>query len=114
MAKWVRVARIADVPPGQAKVVLAEGERLALSNVEGTLYAIEDLCTHDGGPLGEGMLMGPLLECPRHGARFDVKTGRPVTLPAVVPVKTFPVKVEGEEVFVEVPSTLRQAQGERP
>ena len=114
MADWVRVAKAAEVPAGQAKVVRAEGQRLALSNVEGTYYVIEDLCTHDGGPLGEGELIGSLLECPRHGARFDVKTGRPVTLPAVIPVKTFPVKVEGEEIFVEMPSALRQAQGERP
>ena len=102
MAAWVRVARTAEVPAGQAKVVQAQGQRLALSNVEGSYYAIEDLCTHDGGPLGEGMLIGPLLECPRHGARFDVKTGRPVTLPAVIPVKTFPVKITGDEVWVEI------------
>ena len=102
MADWVRVAQAAEVPAGQAKVVLAEGRRLALSNVEGIYYAIEDLCTHDGGPLGEGALIGSLLECPRHGARFDVRTGGPVTLPAVIPVKTFPVKITGNEVWVEV------------
>lgn len=102
MGKWVRVAGPNEVPVGHAKVVLAEGQRLALSNVEGSYFAIEDLCTHDGGPLGEGELLGQLLECPRHGARFDVKTGRPVTLPAIVPVKTFPVKVTGEEIWVEI------------
>ncbi len=102
MAKWVKVARAAEVPVGQAKVVLADGQRLALSNVEGSYHAIEDVCTHDGGPLGEGELIGQLLECPRHGARFDVTTGRPVTLPAVIPVKTFPVKITGDEIWVEV------------
>lgn len=113
MGNWVRVAGTNEVPVEHAKVVLAEGRRLALSHVEGNYFAIEDLCTHDGGPLGEGELVGSLLECPRHGARFDVKTGRPVTLPAVIPVKTFPTKVEGGEIFVELPSALRQAQGER-
>ena len=81
---------------------MACGQRLALSNVEGNFFAVQDLCTHDNGPLGEGELLGEEIECPRHGARFNVKTGQAVTLPAVVPVKTFPVKVAGSEVFVEV------------
>ena len=103
MAEWVKVARAADVvEDGRAKVVEANGQRLALARVGGQVYAVQDLCTHDGGPLGEGEVVGDQIECPRHGARFDVKTGRAVTLPAVVPVKTFPVKVEGEEISVEL------------
>lgn len=102
MAEWVKVARAADVADGRATVVTAKGQRLALARVEGQLYAVQDLCTHDGGPLGEGEVIGDLIECPRHGARFDLKTGAAVTLPAVVPVKTFPVKAAGEEILVQV------------
>lgn len=102
MAEWVKVARAAEVLEGHAKVVEAEGQRLALARVGGQVYAVQDLCTHDGGPLGEGEIFGDTIECPRHGARFDVKTGQPVTLPAVVPVKTFPVKVAGEEILVQL------------
>ena len=102
MAEWVKVAQAGEVPAGKAKVVVARGQRLALSNVEGNFFAVQDLCTHDNGPLGEGELWGEEIECPRHGARFNVKTGQAVTLPAVVPVKTFPVKVTGSDIWVEV------------
>lgn len=101
MAEWVKVARQDEVAEGHAKVVVAGDQRIALARVGGTFYAMEDTCSHDGGPLGEGELFDSLLECPRHGARFDVKTGQPVTLPAVIPVKTFPVKVTGEDVYVQ-------------
>ena len=100
MAEWVKVAQAADVPDGRAKVVTAKGQRLALARVGGQVYAVQDLCTHDGGPLGEGVVVEETVECPRHGARFDVKTGQPVTLPAVVPVQTFPAKVAGDDVLV--------------
>jgi len=73
---------------------------LALANVNGEIYAIEDVCTPDGGPLGEGEVLDFEVECPRHGARFDVRTGKVAAFPAVVGVKTFPVKVEGSEVKV--------------
>ena len=99
---YVPVAQMSEIPSGAVKVVEAEGQRIALCNVGGTFHAIEDRCSHDNGPLGEGILEGKLLECPRHGAKFDVTTARPVTLPAVVPVKRFPVKVEGVQIFVEV------------
>lgn len=102
MAEWVKVARAGEVPPGRVKVVEAGGQRLALSNVGGAYFAVQDLCTHDDGPLGEGTLDGELIECPRHGARFNVKTGQAVTLPAILPVKTFPARVAGEEIQVQI------------
>jgi len=83
------------------KVVTVGGISIALCNVDGKLYAIEDICTHDDGPLGEGTLDGKEVECPRHGARFDVRTGAVTRMPAVAPVRTFPVTVEGDSVFVE-------------
>jgi len=72
-----------------------------LCNVAGTLYAIEDVCTHDGGELDQGELDGCRIMCPRHGAYFDVTTGAALTLPAIVPVETFPVRVEVDDVYVE-------------
>lgn len=95
------VAKEADIPPGTMKVVELGGVRIAVCNVEGVFYAVEDVCTHDDGPLGEGSLKGDELECPRHGARFCVKTGDAKRMPAVVPVRTFPVKVAGGSVEVE-------------
>lgn len=101
MSSFLTVAKVSDVPPGRTKVVELEGKRIALCNANGTIYAIDDICTHDNGPLGEGELFGDQIECPRHGARFDVKTGKVVCLPAVRPVKTYEVKVEGGEVRIK-------------
>ena len=102
MSEWVKVAQVGEIPEGRIKVVTAKGIRLALANVGGSYHAVEDLCTHDGGPLGEGELVGDQVECPRHGARFNVKSGAAVTLPAIVPVKTFPVKVSGNDILIEL------------
>ncbi|MBI4052217.1 MAG: non-heme iron oxygenase ferredoxin subunit [Elusimicrobia bacterium] len=104
MTQLIAVAKVLEIPPGGMKVVEVESFRIALCHVEGTIYAIEDVCTHDDGPLGEGTLRGGQVECPRHGARFDVKTGKAVRMPAIVPVRTFPVKVENGEIFVEMVS----------
>jgi 3-phenylpropionate/trans-cinnamate dioxygenase ferredoxin subunit len=102
MAEFVTVGKQGDVPVGEAKVFAANGKHIAVCNVDGTLYAIDDVCTHDGGPLGEGFLEGDQIECPRHGARFDVKTGKALTLPAVLPVNSYPVRVDGDEIKVEM------------
>lgn len=99
---WVKVANAADVLPGTAQVVEAEGKRLALCNTGEGFYAIDDICTHDRGPLDQGKLIGNRIECPRHGAQFDVTTGRAVVLPAVRPVKTYPTRLEDGNVEVEV------------
>ena len=87
---------------GQAKVVEVQGKRIALCNVNGAIYAIDDLCTHDNGPLGEGEIFNGQIECPRHGARFDVRTGKVVCLPAVIPVRTYEVKIEGDEIRIKL------------
>lgn len=75
---------------------------MLLCNVDGKIYAIEDVCTHDGGALEQGTLEGETIVCPRHGATFDVRTGDVITLPAVVPLMTFDVSVEGDNIFVDV------------
>jgi len=99
---FVNVAHLSDIAPGEVRVFEIEGEDIALCNIDGEIYAIADLCTHDDGPLGQGHLHGDQIECPRHGARFDVRSGKALTLPAVVPIPTFEVKIEGDEVLVNV------------
>jgi 3-phenylpropionate/trans-cinnamate dioxygenase ferredoxin subunit len=96
------IAKVSDTPPGTISVHEVGDVRIALCNVNGRFYAIDDVCTHDGGPLDQGELDGELVECPRHGALFDVTTGQPRTLPAVRPVKTYAVTVEGDDVRVEI------------
>lgn len=101
MAERITIAEDGAPAPGKVQVVEVSGRRLALCNVEGELYLIDDLCTHDGGPLDQGELIGAEIECPRHGARFDVRTGRVRRLPAIIPIKTYPVTVEDGQVFVD-------------
>ena len=102
MANFVKVATTAEIPPGKVSVYEVDGKQVAVCNVDGTFYAIDDVCTHDGGSLDQGQLDDEEIECPRHGARFDVKTGRALTLPAVMPVQSYPVQVEGDEIKVSV------------
>jgi 3-phenylpropionate/trans-cinnamate dioxygenase ferredoxin subunit len=100
--RFVRLARVEDIPVGEARVYQVEGSSIALCNVEGTIHAVENTCTHDDGPLGEGYLQGHVIECPRHGARFDVRSGNVLRMPAVVPIRTFPVKIEAGEVYIGI------------
>ncbi|MGD9680997.1 MAG: non-heme iron oxygenase ferredoxin subunit [Candidatus Obscuribacterales bacterium] len=95
-----KIACKEDVPAGQSKVFEISGEKIALCNVGGKYYAIADLCSHDDGPLGEGELVGDQIECPRHGARFDLNTGAAMCLPAVMPIPTYTVEVRGEEIWI--------------
>lgn len=99
---FVKIARVNEIPPGQVKIVQVDGEDVALCNVDGQIYAIADVCTHDDGPLGQGCLHGNQIECPRHGARLDVRTGQALSLPAVVPVPTFAVKIKENHIFVDI------------
>jgi 3-phenylpropionate/trans-cinnamate dioxygenase ferredoxin subunit len=96
------VAKVSEVAPGTTKRVVVDGAGILLCNVSGTLYAIEDVCTHDGGPLDQGELEGACVICPRHGAAFDVTTGAALTLPAVMPVQTYAIRTQGDEVYVDV------------
>ncbi|MBV8082928.1 MAG: non-heme iron oxygenase ferredoxin subunit [Candidatus Eremiobacteraeota bacterium] len=102
MATLLEVAKLDEVPAGRIKVVEAGGRRIALCNYDGKIYAIADECTHDRGPLDQGELIGREVECPRHGARFDIETGRATRLPAVRPVKTYPVVVNDGSIAVEL------------
>jgi 3-phenylpropionate/trans-cinnamate dioxygenase ferredoxin subunit len=103
VSEFVPVAREDDVPPGQVRVVKADGKSLALGHCEdGTWGAIDNVCTHDGGVLGEGELEDCLVECPRHGARFELRTGEVKALPAVFPVNAYPVRVVNGQVEVDL------------
>lgn len=102
MADFLTVARVEQVPPGTLKVFRVKGRRIALSQVDGVFYAIDDLCTHDEGPLGDGPLRGDEVECPRHGARFNVRTGAALRMPAVTPVKVHAVRIDGQNIQVKL------------
>jgi 3-phenylpropionate/trans-cinnamate dioxygenase ferredoxin subunit len=99
---FVPVAKTSDIPTGQFKQVVIEGKPLLVCHTADGFFAIEDTCTHDDGPLADGWLDGDAIECPRHGARFDVKTGKVLCLPAAVPIKSYPVKVDGDAIQVNV------------
>ncbi len=99
---FVRVAHVSEIPQGRVKVVEAGDEDVALCNIDGEIYAVANVCTHDDGPLGEGLLLGDEIECPRHGARFNVRTGEVKSLPAIVSIPTFEVRIEGDDVLVDV------------
>ncbi|HEY6169675.1 MAG TPA: non-heme iron oxygenase ferredoxin subunit [Verrucomicrobiae bacterium] len=102
MPKLIKVAETKDLGPGKAAAFDVEGQRIAVFNVGGTLYAIEDTCTHDGGPLCEGEVEGTVVTCPWHQATFDLKSGEALGPPAFTGVKTYKVVVEGNDVKVEV------------
>ncbi len=103
MARF-RVASVADVPEESLKRVDAGGTPVCLAHAEdGSFYALNDVCTHEEFSLCEGDLWGMDVECPQHGSRFNLVTGKVTGLPAVIPATTYPVTIEGDDVFVEVP-----------
>lgn len=100
MSDWIDVARSEELPPGARKVVDVDGVAVAVFNLGGEYYAIEDVCTHDGGELASGEVEGDVIVCPRHGARFSIKTGAVLAPPAYEPVATFAVRVHDGVVQV--------------
>lgn len=101
MGEFVKVAQVADVPPGQGRLLAVGGRFLALFNCAGTFYAVDDTCTHARASLSEGCLAGTEIECPLHGARFDLRTGAAVWSPAFRPVATYAVRLDGADVLVD-------------
>jgi len=103
MSEMLKVAETKDVPPGTAIAVDVSGQKVALFNADGTYYAIDDTCTHAGGPLSEGDVNGTEVTCPWHGANFDVCTGKNLSPPAPQEVACYEVRVDGEDIQVEIP-----------
>ncbi len=101
MSEWINVAPAADIAPGAWRTVDVDDVAVAVINLGGKFYAIEDMCTHDGGELTGGHIEGCEIVCPRHGARFDITTGDVTAPPAYEPIETFPVRVEGGMVQVK-------------
>jgi 3-phenylpropionate/trans-cinnamate dioxygenase ferredoxin subunit len=104
VSEVIEVCPVSELAPGDRRLVEWEDLEIGVFNCAGTFYAIEDRCSHDNGPLAEGEFDPGqcTVECPRHGSLFDLKTGRPKTLPAYVPVDTFPVIIEDETIKLEV------------
>ena len=102
MSEFIKVAEVHQVAPGRGMLVKAKGREIALFNVDGNFYAINNSCPHSTGPLAEGRLFGTIITCPWHGSQFDVTTGQHCGGPAVTAVTTYPVRVEGGAVYIEI------------
>lgn len=104
MPHLIKVAQAADIPTGGRIVVAVDDIEIAVFNVDNEqFYAVEDICSHDGGPLSEGALLdGVQVECPRHGARFDLRSGRALTMPAFEPITAYPVIVRGDDLYLDI------------
>ena len=102
MPEYVKVAQASELEPNHGKLVEVQGKKIALFNVDGKFHAIDDTCTHRGGPLSEGELDGDEVTCPWHGAKFNVTSGEVLRPPAPQGVKSFPVRVTGNDIEVEI------------
>ena len=104
MPEIIDICPVSELPPGSKKIIEHDDLEIGIFNCDGDFYAIEDRCSHDDGPLAEGPFYPDAceVECPRHGSLFDLRTGRPKTLPAYEPVDTFPVIVSGDLIKLEV------------
>jgi 3-phenylpropionate/trans-cinnamate dioxygenase ferredoxin subunit len=101
--EYIAVASVDEIQDGERLIVDIGYETVALFKVAGKYYAIADVCSHDDGPVAEGELEGEEIECPRHGAHFDLRTGKALSLPAVADIPAYPVRIEGDEILVGLP-----------
>jgi len=102
MSDFIRVAKVSEVADPGKMLVDVDDRLVALFRVGGKFFALDDVCTHDGGPLAEGQLENHTIACPRHGAKFDIRTGQALTMPATQPTAAHEVKVVGDEVFIKL------------
>jgi 3-phenylpropionate/trans-cinnamate dioxygenase ferredoxin subunit len=100
MSDWTRVCALRELAPGAWRVVDVDGASVLIVSVAGEPHAIEDVCTHDGGELAGGTICGHVIECPRHGARFDLRTGQALCAPAYEPVHVFPIRIADGAIWV--------------
>lgn len=101
-SSWLDVAGVDELPPGERLFIEVDGQPIVLLNLGGVFFAIGDICSHDNGPLGDGEVVGTTIACPRHGARFDLGTGKVLSPPAAEDVPYYPVKVEGQRIFISI------------
>ena len=101
MGEWIKAGTLEDCPPGSLRSVMVGPEPVVLANVDGVFHAVRDRCSHEDLPLSDGELEGGILVCQYHGARFDVASGAPRGLPAVKPVKTYPVEVRDDGIYIQ-------------
>lgn len=102
MAEWIEIAAVSELPPGSRKIINTPYCEIAVFNLDGEFFAIEDVCSHDGGELASGLCEGDQIICPRHGARFCIRNGLALTPPAYENIDTFPVIVENGMVKVDI------------
>ena len=101
--RFVKAGRVSDVPAGRPETFEVEDRHIAIYRLDDGFHAIDDICTHDGGPLAEGEVEDDVVICPRHGARFSIRTGAALSLPAITPVDTYPVRADGDDLLVGLP-----------
>jgi len=101
MTDWIKVASLEECPPGQLRPVMVGNEPVVLANVDGAIYAVQDRCSHEEYPLSDGEIEGGNVVCQYHGARFDLASGAPRGLPAVKPVKTYPVEIRDDGIYIQ-------------
>lgn len=101
--EFIPIASVEDLPPGERLYVEIDGKQIVVLNLAGGFFAIADVCSHDDGPLGDGELDGNEIICPRHGARFDIRTGKALALPAVVDIPAYPVRVVDGQIEIGLP-----------
>ena len=101
--EFLEIAPASELPPGERLFVEIEGRSIVIFNVAGELFSIADVCSHDDGPVGEGDIEGYKITCPRHGAQFDVRTGKVVQMPAVVDIPAYPVQLKDGNIFLWIP-----------
>ena len=104
MPDFVPVAKFSSLADPGRQLVEVDEQLIVLFRVGDEVFALDDVCTHDGGPLGEGQLENHAIACPRHGAKFDIRTGKALTMPATKPTVAHEVKIEGDQVFVRLKS----------
>ena len=103
--EFIPVAGVEDLPTGERLYIEIDGQQIVVFNLAGGLFAIADVCSHDDGPVGDGDLEGEEVICPRHGARFDIRTGKALALPAVADIPAYPVRVVDGQIEIGLPLT---------
>jgi 3-phenylpropionate/trans-cinnamate dioxygenase ferredoxin component len=103
--EFIPVGSVEEIKEGERLIIEIDGKPIVILNIAGQFYAIADVCSHDDGPVGEGALEGFEIICPRHGARFDVRTGKVLALPAFVDIPAYPVRVTGDQIEIGYPTS---------